>query len=83
MTFPCTQCGACCRSIAAVPELQGHDRGDGVCRHLTSDNRCAVYETRPMVCRVNEQCPPAMQLGEWHRRNTAACERLYLQVYGQ
>lgn len=30
------------------------DRGDGVCRHYDETNRlCAIYETRPDICRVD------------------------------
>lgn len=83
--FDCRRCGACCRSIGAsdVQELQLLNRGDGVCRHLTADNLCAIYDKRPALCRVDESCPTAMQLAEWQRRNMTACNQLHLQVYGQ
>ncbi len=62
---------------------QGHlDRGDGVCRHLTDDNLCAIYETRPKECRIDQTCPPVMEMSEWFRRNEDACGRLHLIVYG-
>lgn len=32
------------------PDLAHLDRGDGVCRNLTSNNLCSVYEDRPDVC---------------------------------
>lgn len=51
MTFPCTRCGACCRSLANVPALAELDRGDGVCVNLRGElgeeHSCAVYEDRP------------------------------------
>ncbi|MHA3114197.1 YkgJ family cysteine cluster protein [Acinetobacter sp. ANC 4193] len=53
-SFPCTQCGACCRHIN-VSELTTYlDRGDGICRHYdTSTHLCSIYEQRPDVCRVD------------------------------
>jgi Fe-S-cluster containining protein len=83
MDFPCARCGACCRFAGQVPELRALDRGDGVCRHLTAENLCAIYEARPPICRVAPQCPPALAMGEWYRRNADACERLHLRVYGR
>lgn len=82
--FDCNRCGACCRRISAVrPDM---DRGDGACVHLLGapgdEHACAIYETRPRECRVDEGCPPAMELAEWHRRNTEACGKLRLEVYG-
>ena len=51
--FPCTRCGACCRSLGKSPLFTQLDRGDGVCRHLnTSTNLCRIYEKRPKICRV-------------------------------
>ena len=29
-------------------------REDGACIHLDEDNRCKIYETRPIFCRVKE-----------------------------
>jgi len=50
MTFACSQCGACCRAAAdagLVPTRDGH------CIHLTPDQRCAIYATRPAICNVS------------------------------
>jgi Fe-S-cluster containining protein len=86
MSFDCNRCGACCRVIGAVPSLAHLDRGDGACKHLLGsageEHACAIYEDRPTECRVDESSPAAMTLAEWHRRNTAACERVRLIVYG-
>jgi Fe-S-cluster containining protein len=32
--------------------MKEYDRGDGVCRYLTTDNLCAIYENRPLICNV-------------------------------
>ena len=49
MSFQCDKCGACC--IAITPDL---DRGDGICKHLTPENLCDIYEDRPTFCRVDD-----------------------------
>lgn len=65
--FPCSGCGACCRKInvavanskmlsnmleVELPFPYGWDE-KGVCEML-EDNRCKVYETRPLLCRVDD-----------------------------
>lgn len=50
--FTCDRCGLCCRLIGDVPQLKQFDRGDGVCCHLTDENLCDIYKTRPEVCSV-------------------------------
>jgi Fe-S-cluster containining protein len=62
--FPCTSCGACCRRVKyAVQNLK--DCGfeldfpytwneDGVCNMLTEDNKCSVYENRPLICNIEK-----------------------------
>lgn len=85
--FDCNRCGACCRSIGNLPGAAALDRGDGVCRHLRGEpgdeHACAIYESRPKVCRIDESCPPPMEMREWYRRNEIACGLLRLRVYGQ
>jgi uncharacterized protein len=50
--FPCTSCGACCRSL---PEGSSLNRGDGSCVHLDQQSSlCTVYDTRPLLCRIDE-----------------------------
>lgn len=53
--WKCIRCGACCHFAAYA--LPAFDRGDGVCKHLTEKNECAIYDTRPMVCRVDTSRP--------------------------
>jgi len=44
----CTECGACC----VAPDIATLGKPAGVrCEHLQEDNRCAIYEDRPSVCR--------------------------------
>lgn len=83
MTFACTQCGACCRVAGAVPDLAHLATKDGrVCMHLTDENLCAIYETRPRICRVRDMQPTVLTEAAWRRMNTDACDKLHLAVYG-
>ena len=54
MTFPCIQCGECCRHAGDVPQLATKVDAGGVCIYLDkATNRCTIYETRPKVCNVS------------------------------
>jgi len=53
MTFPCTRCGACCRRVGQSPMTKHLAGADGRCVHLTTDNACAIYDSRPDICRVD------------------------------
>jgi Fe-S-cluster containining protein len=63
--------------------MRSYDRGDGTCKHLTAENLCAIYEGRPLLCRVDEGRPPVLTEAYWNAANHLACKRLHLQVYGQ
>jgi len=83
--FPCSMCGACCRQWGNVPaDLREGVVPDtnGVCPHLTADNRCSIYATRPAVCRVEESCPLGMDMSLWFFRNLVRCDELHRLVYG-
>lgn len=48
MGSACTGCGACC----VAPDIAALDKPLGLrCPHLAADNRCAVYQHRPQICR--------------------------------
>jgi len=54
--FPCHQCGLCCQQVHRSAQTAFLDRGDGTCRHYqVASKRCAIYEQRPDVCRVDRQ----------------------------
>jgi uncharacterized protein len=53
--FNCWNCGACCKLCNKVEELRHLDRGDGTCIHLTEENKCSIYETRPEICNTKIQ----------------------------
>lgn len=55
-SFPCDQCGACCRNVNLSKETIYLDRGDGICRDYDEITKlCTTYENRPSICRVNYQ----------------------------
>jgi Fe-S-cluster containining protein len=83
MSFECSRCGACCRDVSSLPDPGAYDRGDGVCRHLTPENLCEIYASRPQVCRVDATRPAVFTEGGWNALTHEACARLHLHVYGQ
>ena len=55
--FSCTLCGKCCfvsqKSFKEVFEKFGwKTKEDGSCSHLTKDNKCSIYDKRPLICRL-------------------------------
>jgi Fe-S-cluster containining protein len=47
-------CGACCIAVSIsspLPGMPGGKPAEVRCIHLMDDMRCAIYETRPNVCR--------------------------------
>lgn len=53
--FPCDSCGQCCRNVHLSNETSFLDRGDGTCLNFNESTKlCDIYETRPLVCRVEE-----------------------------
>lgn len=56
------------------------DRGDGVCKHLTADNLCSIYTTRPLFCNVDAYyekfLSDTMSREKYYKMNYEACERL-------
>lgn len=78
--FNCHMCGMCCRNIKhykeevypvlkkvlddKLPEFTIEDNS-GICVNLTNDNKCAIYETRPILCNTNkmfEMLSPVLRL---------------------
>ena len=83
--FDCIKCGLCCRCLKGNPAVKGTklekwDRGDGVCKHLTEDNLCDIYEVRPLICRVDELYykfwKDKITIDEYHEMQRNACEFL-------
>ena len=67
--FECKMCGMCCRNVKrykeeiypifkrllgeTVPNFDIED-DNGVCVHLTEDNKCSIYEQRPILCNTEK-----------------------------
>jgi len=46
----CLRCGTCC----VAPDIAALDKPVGLrCPHLTEELRCAIYESRPAICRAH------------------------------
>lgn len=77
--FKCDKCGLCCRSLHKSPIYAELHNGDGVCKFL-NENLCSIYETRPLVCRVDESYDAffkeQMSYEEYIQRNYECCEIL-------
>ena len=80
MMFECDRCGSCCRHLDRSELYKSLDRGDGICRYL-SDNKCTIYDQRPLLCRVDEGYEKFFSeiytKEEYYRLNKQACR--YLQ----
>ena len=96
MTFECTSCGLCCKqigkivgSIAPFPWMQKatdefpyEAREDGSCEKL-EDNRCTVYDNRPLLCDVNRMGDePEMPVDKetWFNMNYIGCKQLQMEI---
>ncbi len=80
MKFSCTQCGLCCKNITGIKLLNEFDNGNGVCIHFGEvENKCKIYEKRPLVCRVDEAHKvmfPHVPLDEYIQENIKVCRAL-------
>lgn len=74
--YPCTKCGRCCEKAGLIPgfPLPTHDL---VCSaYDPKTKKCTQYETRPLVCRVDEYHAAYLQsipLALWYEANKTAC----------
>lgn len=80
-SFPCNQCGECCKRVHLLAETASLDRGDGTCRHFDDHlKRCRIYQQRPDVCRIDRQYDQNYRLiMTWKafvELNQAGCEAL-------
>lgn len=85
--FPCNACGECCRRVNLSEQTVFLDRGDGICRHFDEQSRlCTIYETRPLVCRVEDYYVAHLsQVIEWHdfvQANLSICQDFQKEAAG-
>lgn len=89
--FPCTSCGCCCRRVRNAVEAVGSPEvghplhfpytwdETGRCEHLQPNHRCAVYESRPLLCRVDDladQLAHAIPREQFILENIAVCNHM-------
>ncbi len=82
VAYPCTSCGSCCRRAYLIPDSGLPLKADGSCANLGADNKCQIYETRPLLCRVDESFVALTVAGkvnmtraEWFSVNARACNQ--------
>ena len=77
--FKCTKCGACCKRAGMMGLMP--QREDGACVHLTQENECAIYESRPDFCNVDKgftllkKKNPELTVREYYRMNNELCNQ--------
>lgn len=91
MDFPCSGCGACCRRIKTIVESLEEYNNDfysknefpynwdesGRCEMLSEDNKCKVYENRPLICNVKEVSSfYSMSQEKFYLLNASVCNSL-------
>lgn len=92
MTFPCTQCGLCCKQMdkvlsnptpfdwmqELVDDFPYQALSNGHCEML-HNNQCMVYEDRPLLCNL-ERTVDELDIGftkdQWFALNERGCEIL-------
>ncbi|MBR2734034.1 MAG: hypothetical protein IKD80_07295 [Selenomonadaceae bacterium] len=77
--YPCARCGACCRHVDRIAQMASFNRGDGVCKHLTANNLCAIYAERPTLCngeQVYKKFFSDMTVEEFHGIISQLCKKL-------
>lgn len=82
--FPCTGCGACCRSVRLSELTADFDRGDGTCKNFDeAKNTCIIYDDRPDICNIErayeQHYKPSISWLRFVALNQIACEELLKQ----
>lgn len=79
--FICEKCGSCCQNLH-LSEIYGNfHQGDGVCIYYDSNEKlCSIYETRPLICRVEEGyfefLQDEIEINEYFAKTKEVCEIL-------
>ena len=91
-SFKCHGCGQCCRGMGAALAQAAQQpepfrsallafpyvvTPEGACSQLLPSGGCGVYETRPLVCRVDDfydaHLTAQLPRPVWHALNAALC----------
>ena len=89
-TFPCTMCGCCCKRVGNIvhnfglkekkdnPYYFPYDYDEkGVCEKLGSDNKCTVYDSRPLLCNIDAIVEFQMvDKKKFYMQNALACNKM-------
>ena len=82
MAISCGSCKAyCCRVAGKI--MKELDRGDGICLYLNKNNRCEIYDHRPLICNTDMMYDKYFKdkytKEEWIELNNKACKELHEQ----
>ena len=81
--FKCDCCGECCRNLNMSAIYSELDRGDGCCTYLIG-NRCSIYESRPLLCRIDESYyvffKETLTLETYYNFNYEVCNKLKKKI---
>lgn len=60
--WTCIKCGACCSFMSPLSEQGRFPKEwvskDGSCTWLQEDKTCAIYDSRPAICRIDQTLRP-------------------------
>lgn len=78
--FSCDCCGECCRHINGIVELEELCLPDGSCKYLLPNNKCSIYDDRPLICQIDGYYKAVMyrfmSLEDFYDINNKACIEL-------
>jgi hypothetical protein len=88
-SFPCTGCGCCCKRVDKVINvlelLNDYEKKllkfpythtNGVCDMLTEDNKCSVYDDRPLICNIEKFAETfGFDKKEFYLLNASSCNK--------
>lgn len=77
--FQCDQCGKCCEKVGSSKLYRFLADSAGKCKYL-NDNKCSIYDQRPLICRVDEMYEhyykDSMSLFDFYSLNYESCKIL-------
>lgn len=83
--FPCSGCGLCCKRLNTIkyeiPKSIFPYNWDesGRCEMLTDDDKCAVYDDRPLICNIDRMYDTvhngSMTREDYHMMNAIICNK--------
>jgi hypothetical protein len=76
--FLCSGCGICCQHLDKNSIYASFHDGNGICRHYDEiSQRCLIYDTRPLLCRIDDIYPvlfaDKLSLEEYYRLVKKSC----------